>query len=122
MDISIPINVKEVLDRLERGGFEAYIVGGCVRDSILGKKPKDYDITTNALPDEIIACMDGMKVIETGIKHGTVTVISSGEAVEVTTYRIDGKYTDHRRPDSVKFSDSLEKDLSRRDFTVNAMA
>ena len=122
MDISIPVNVKDVLDRLERGGFEAYIVGGCVRDAILGVKPKDYDITTNALPDEIIACMDGLRVIETGLKHGTVTVVSEGENVEVTTYRVDGKYTDHRRPDSVKFASSLEQDLARRDFTVNAMA
>ena len=122
MRIDIPEGANKVIEGLEAAGYEAYIVGGCVRDSILGKKPKDYDITTNALPDEIIACMDGLKVIETGLKHGTVTVISDGEAVEVTTYRIDGKYSDHRRPDSVRFSDSLEKDLSRRDFTVNAMA
>lgn len=123
MDINIPVNVKNVLDRLTGKGYEAFIVGGCVRDSLLGVTPKDYDVTTNALPEEIVACFkDGFKVIPTGIKHGTVTVVSGGENVEVTTYRVDGSYTDHRRPDSVSFTGVLEEDLARRDFTVNAMA
>ncbi|MGN0665807.1 MAG: CCA tRNA nucleotidyltransferase [Huintestinicola sp.] len=122
MDINIPQNIKQVLKRLELGGYEAYIVGGCVRDSILGRIPSDFDVATNALPEDIIRCMNGMKVIETGLKHGTVTVVSGGENVEVTTYRIDGEYTDHRRPESVQFTSSLEADLARRDFTINAMA
>ncbi len=123
MDINIPGNVKKVIERLAERGFEAFIVGGCVRDSLLGLPPKDYDVTTNALPEEMISCFEGdFKVIPTGIKHGTVTVISGGENIEVTTYRIDGSYTDHRRPDSVSFSRVLEEDLARRDFTINAMA
>lgn len=123
MDILIPQNIRAVLERLEQCGYEAYIVGGCVRDSLMGLAPKDYDITTNASPDETVNCFkDTHRVIETGIKHGTVTVVSDGENVEITTYRVDGSYSDHRRPDSVSFSSRLEDDLSRRDFTVNAMA
>ncbi len=123
MDINIPSNVQSVLDRLEYCGFEGYIVGGCVRDAVMGITPKDYDVTTNALPEQIIECFAGdHRVIETGIKHGTVTVVSEGENVEITTYRVDGKYCDHRRPESVSFTVNLEDDLSRRDFTVNAMA
>lgn len=123
MDISIPLNVKDVLNRLEDNGFEAYIVGGCVRDSMLGIKPKDYDVTTNARPEQIIDCFSSdFKVIETGLKHGTVTVVSEGENIEVTTYRIDGTYSDGRRPDSVEFTSSIKDDLARRDFTINAMA
>lgn len=123
LDINIPLNVRDVINRLEDNGYEAYIVGGCVRDSLMGLTPKDYDITTNARPDEIIRCFSGyLKVIETGIKHGTVTVVSDGENIEVTTYRIDGPYADHRHPEKVEFSSDLEDDLSRRDFTINAMA
>ena len=121
-DIYIPKRIKAVLDKLEQGGFEAYIVGGCVRDSILGNTPKDYDITTSASPDEIKSCLSEYNTIDTGIKHGTVTVVSEGENVEVTTFRIDGEYSDHRHPESVRFSDKLSDDLSRRDFTINAMA
>lgn len=122
MDIYIPENVKRILNKLESAGYEAYIVGGCVRDSILGKNPRDYDVTTSALPDEVKACLDGFNVIETGLKHGTVTVVSGDDYVEVTTFRIDGEYVDHRRPESVEYANNLADDLARRDFTINAMA
>lgn len=123
MYINIPSNVEAVLERLESCGFEAFIVGGCVRDSLLGMTPKDYDVTTNARPEQMIKCFEtDHKVIETGLKHGTVTVVSKGDNIEVTAYRVDGAYTDRRRPDSVEFTSRLEDDLSRRDFTINAMA
>ncbi|MCM1525117.1 MAG: HD domain-containing protein [Ruminococcus sp.] len=123
MDIIIPSNVEIVMKKLEEAGFEAYLVGGCVRDGMLGKQPKDYDIATNALPEETMQCFGrSHKVIETGVKYGTVTVVSGEDSVEVTTYRTDGEYTDRRRPESVRFSSCLEHDLARRDFTVNAMA
>ncbi|MGN1305617.1 MAG: CCA tRNA nucleotidyltransferase [Oscillospiraceae bacterium] len=122
MDIYIPENVKKILNALEKSGYEAYIVGGCVRDSILGKDPRDYDVTTSALPEEVKACLVGFNVIETGLKHGTVTVVSGDDYVEVTTFRIDGEYLDHRRPESVEYANNLADDLSRRDFTINAMA
>ena len=122
MNIYIPPNIEEVIERLEQNGFEAYIVGGCVRDSILGIPPKDYDITTSASPEEIKRCFSGYNTIDTGIEHGTVTVVSGGENVEVTTFRIDGEYSDHRHPERVQFSRKLSDDLSRRDFTMNAMA
>lgn len=122
MNIYVPENVAAVLEKLENCGFEAYIVGGCVRDAILGKAPKDYDISTSAKPDEIKKCFEGYNIIETGIKHGTVTVVSEGQNIEVTTFRIDGKYNDSRHPESVVFSENLLDDLSRRDFTINAMA
>jgi tRNA nucleotidyltransferase (CCA-adding enzyme) len=122
MDIFIPENVKNIINSLESGGYEAYLVGGCVRDSILGKTPKDYDIATSAVPEEVKACLKDCNVIETGVKHGTVTAVKGDDYVEITTYRIDGEYSDHRRPDSVCFSRNLADDLSRRDFTINAMA
>ncbi|MCH5194907.1 MAG: HD domain-containing protein [Oscillospiraceae bacterium] len=122
MNIDIPRNVCQVIKKLESQGFEAYIVGGCVRDSFLGKTPKDYDITTSASPEEVKKCFDDCAVIETGIKHGTVTVVSEGENIEVTTFRIDGEYNDGRHPETVKFSKNLLDDLSRRDLTINAMA
>ena len=118
----IPENVRFVIDALEKGGYEAYIVGGCVRDMLMGRSPHDYDITTGARPEQIKECFPSSKVIETGIKHGTVTIVSGGENIEVTTFRTDGEYKDHRRPESVSFSDRLSDDLSRRDLTVNAMA
>ena len=108
--------------RLEENGFEAYAVGGCVRDSLLGRAPNDWDLTTNALPHETLACFSDCRVIETGLKHGTVTVIYGEEQLEITTYRVDGDYQDNRHPSSVSFSRCLQDDLSRRDFTVNAMA
>lgn len=118
----LPEYVADVIGKLENNGYEAFAVGGCVRDMLMGRTPNDYDVTTDALPEEIKSCFKGSRVIETGIKHGTVTVISRGENVEITTYRIDGEYADNRHPKSVTFTSELACDLSRRDFTVNAMA
>lgn len=111
-----------VLDRLHENGYEAYIVGGSVRNMMLGMSVDDFDITTNALPSETKSLFPDFTVVETGIKHGTVTVVVNGENVEITTYRTEGEYTDSRHPDKVEFTTSLELDLSRRDFTVNALA
>lgn len=111
-----------IFDTLEKAGFECYAVGGCVRDMLLGLKPHDVDFTTNATPDEILACFKDYKTFELGKKFGTISVLSKGEIYEITTYRVDGKYTDSRHPDKVEFSRNLKDDLSRRDFTVNAMA
>lgn len=122
MEITLSIAAKEAIDRLFCKGFKAYAVGGCVRDFIMGKIPNDFDVTTNARPEQIIECFTGYRVIETGIKHGTVTVIIDGEPIEVTTFRVDGDYKDNRRPESVKFVSDVKDDLARRDFTVNAMA
>ncbi|MGI6261993.1 MAG: CCA tRNA nucleotidyltransferase [Acutalibacteraceae bacterium] len=122
MAVCVPDFAREVLCRLREGGFEAWAVGGCVRDSLLGRVPQDWDVTTSALPEEIKRCFAEYRVIETGIAHGTVTVICGGEPVEVTTYRVDGTYFDSRHPDFVTFTRSLHEDLARRDFTVNAMA
>lgn len=112
----------EILNILENAGFEAYLVGGCVRDTIMNRTFHDTDITTNALPEQIIEVFKNYKTIPTGIKHGTVTVILNSIPYEITTYRIDGKYSDSRRPDSVEFTTSLREDLARRDFTINAIA
>lgn len=120
--MTYPENVRAIIDRLEANGESAYIVGGSLRDVLLGIAPHDYDVTTSALPEKTLALFSDMRVIETGIKHGTVTVISDGEPVEVTTFRVDGEYTDSRHPSSVSFTDRIEEDLARRDFTVNAMA
>ena len=118
--IRAPESVLDILRIFKGNGYEAYAVGGCVRDSVLGTKPKDWDITTNALPSEIKELFE--KTIDTGLKHGTVTVMLAGEAFEVTTFRIDGKYEDGRHPSHVEFTGRLEDDLRRRDFTMNAMA
>jgi len=120
--ITPPAPVQTALDLLNQSGYEAFVVGGCVRDALRGAEPHDWDCTTNARPDEICACFRGYHVIETGLQHGTVTVVIEHMPIEITTYRIDGVYADHRRPDSVTFTDSLTDDLARRDFTVNAMA
>ena len=117
----IPQEVKTVLHTLTDAGFEAFVVGGCVRDMLRGVTPHDWDITTSALPEETMALFPHF-AIPTGLRHGTVTVLSGGIGCEVTTYRADGDYTDHRRPDGVTFTRSLREDLARRDFTVNAMA
>ena len=117
----LPQEVKNVLQKLESAGHRAYAVGGCVRDTLRGVAPHDYDITTSAHPEEVLALF-APHAIPTGLQHGTVTVRENHQSFEVTTFRADGVYTDHRRPDSVTFSDSLEEDLQRRDFTVNAMA
>lgn len=125
MKIHIPPFAAAVIGKLCADGYEAYAVGGCVRDTMLGRAPNDWDVTTSALPEttlSLFSCADGFKAVPTGIAHGTVTVISGGEPVEVTTFRVDGKYSDHRRPDSVGFTGRLEEDLARRDFTINAMA
>ncbi|MBQ6262581.1 MAG: polynucleotide adenylyltransferase [Clostridia bacterium] len=122
MKIAAPSFVKKVTDALRGAGYSAYLVGGCVRDSLLGEIPHDYDVATNALPEEMKRAFSGFRTVETGIEHGTLTVISDGEPVEVTTFRIDGEYSDGRHPDGVRFTDGIEPDLSRRDFTVNAMA
>ncbi len=120
--ITPPPYAAQALERLERGGFEAWYVGGCVRDAMLGRTPGDWDITTSALPRETEACFQDFPCIDTGLKHGTVTAVIDHFPVEITTFRSDGVYSDHRRPETVQFSKSLTEDLSRRDFTVNAMA
>lgn len=120
MQITIPRHVSKIINILETHGYEAYVVGGCVRDSLLGKEPADWDITTSARPDQVKALFN--RTIDTGIKHGTVTVMIEKKGYEVTTYRIDGIYEDHRRPNTVTYTDSLREDLMRRDFTINAMA
>ena len=120
MKIKLPTPVKLILDRLHAHGFEAYAVGGCIRDSILNREPDDWDITTSATPAQIKDVFP--RTIDTGIQHGTVTVLMGGGHCEVTTYRIDGEYSDGRHPDSVTFTTSLQEDLLRRDFTINAMA
>jgi len=117
----IPKYVRNVLKTLETAGYEAWCVGGCVRDSLLGRTPEDWDVTTSALPEETLAVF-GAHAFPTGLQHGTVTVRMEHQNIEVTTYRVDGGYHDHRRPDFVSFTRSLEEDLQRRDFTVNAMA
>ena len=120
MKIKLPATVKLILDGLHANGHEAYIVGGCVRDSILGRDPVDWDITTSALPSQIKKIFH--RTVDTGIQHGTVTVLVGSRACEVTTYRIDGTYSDSRHPDEVTFTSNLSEDLLRRDFTINAMA
>ncbi len=118
----IPEYVDKLLLRLEENGYAAYIVGGCVRDAFLGRVPEDYDITTNALPHQIKECFEDKKTVNIGEKHGTIAVISGGNTVEITTMRVDGEYKDSRHPQSVSFTRSVEEDLSRRDFTINAIA
>lgn len=120
--MEMPFQIRELLERLENAGFKAYLVGGCVRDSIMGKDPHDFDIATSALPNETERVFADCRVIETGIKHGTVTVLYKGLGIEITTFRVDGEYLDGRHPESVKFSTNIEDDLSRRDFTINGMA
>lgn len=118
--MKIPENAEYILNTLEQHGYEAYVVGGCVRDMILGREPEDWDITTSAKPHEVKALF--RRTIDTGIQHGTVTVMLENEGYEVTTYRKDGKYEDHRHPKEVLFTPDLIEDLKRRDFTINAMA
>ena len=118
----MPEAIRAALERLEAAGYEAWLVGGCVRDRLMGAEPHDYDLTTSATPAEVEAVFAGEKVIETGLAHGTVTVLLSGEPVEITTFRAESGYSDHRHPDAVAFTRSLRDDLARRDFTVNAIA
>ncbi|MBQ9744752.1 MAG: CCA tRNA nucleotidyltransferase [Clostridia bacterium] len=121
-NFDISYGASYVLDTLHKKGYEAYVVGGSVRDMYLGKRAHDYDITTSATPEETRSVFYDLPVIETGIKHGTVTVIVNSESIEITTYRCDGEYTDSRHPDSVEFTRNLSDDLCRRDFTINALA
>ena len=120
--VPLPAGVSRALTMLESAGFEAFIVGGCVRDALRGITPKDYDITTSALPEETKSVFRDYRVIETGIQHGTVTVMMEGMPLEITTYRTEGTYSDNRHPDSVSFTTSLREDVARRDFTMNAIA
>ena len=121
-NIPVPAPVSAVLDRLERAGFEAYAVGGCTRDALLGQAPDDWDITTSALPEQTKEVFSDCRTIDTGIKHGTVAVRMEDMLLEVTTYRVDGDYKDSRHPEDVTFTRSLAEDLARRDFTMNAIA
>ena len=116
MILEIPKNAETILHILEKAGYEAYVVGGCVRDSILGRSPDDWDITTSAKPEQVKALFH--RTVDTGLQHGTVTVLMEKEGYEVTTYRVDGEYEDGRHPKEVTFTASLEEDLKRRDFTI----
>lgn len=120
MKMNIPEPARKIIDRLNEHGYEAYVVGGCVRDMILKREPGDWDITTSARPEQVKALFT--RTLDTGIQHGTVTIMVGKEGYEVTTFRVDGDYTDGRHPDTVTFTPSLEEDLKRRDFTINAMA
>ena len=120
MHINLPEKVENIISAIESAGYEAYAVGGCVRDSILGRIPDDWDITTSASPQQVKRIFK--HTIDTGIQHGTVTVMFGKEGFEVTTYRIDGEYEDNRHPKEVAFTSNLREDLKRRDFTINAMA
>jgi len=118
----LPEYVRRALFLLEEAGYEAYVVGGCVRDLYMGVEPHDYDITTSAMPEEVKDVFRGERIVETGIRHGTVTLVVDDGTIEITTYRVDGEYSDKRRPDNVTFTRKLADDLCRRDFTMNAMA
>ena len=122
--LNYPENVIKIAEIMKKHGYRAYAVGGCVRDSVMGRVPSDWDMTTDASPENMIKIFDfeGVRTIPTGLKHGTVTVLLDGDSFELTTFRIDGSYTDSRHPDGVTFTHNLEDDLARRDFTVNAMA
>lgn len=122
MVITLPTAVETAIRQLNTAGYEAYAVGGCVRDSLLGKEPTDWDITTSATPEEMQEVFASYRTVETGLKHGTLTVIIDGMPLEITTYRVEGDYSDGRHPNSVSFTRCLSEDLCRRDFTVNAMA
>lgn len=121
MKMKFPPYAHSILNMLHKNGYEAYLVGGCVRDALMEREGGDIDITTNAMPEQVKAVFEEYNVIETGIKHGTVTVVFDGEPIEITTYRTENGYTDNRHPDKVSFTSRLEDDLSRRDFTMNAL-
>lgn len=120
--MQLPSGATEIINRLSGFGIDAYLVGGCVRDALMGKTPKDYDVAAGASPEKICNALKDFRIIETGIKHGTVTVLAAGESYEVTAFRTDGAYSDGRHPDTVSFCTNIKDDLARRDFTINAMA
>lgn len=122
MKLLLTKNVKNIIEILKNNGHESFIVGGCVRDSLMGITPHDWDICTSAKPEQIKECFKDFNTFDSGIKHGTISIVIDKEIYEVTTYRIDGEYKDNRHPQSVTFTDDITKDLARRDFTVNAMA
>ena len=122
INLNIPDFVCEIIERISASDESAYLVGGSLRDMLLSKEPHDFDLASSASPEKICEIFSDMRVIKTGIAHGTVTLLSRGGSVEITTFRVDGAYTDMRHPESVKFTRRIEDDLSRRDFTVNAMA
>lgn len=121
-NINIPDDVQTILNTLQKNNYEAFVVGGCVRDTLMGRNPKDWDITTNATPEQVKECFKLHQILDTGLKHGTVTIVIQGVGYEITTYRIDGEYTNHRQPDFVLYSNDIVDDLKRRDFTINAIA
>jgi tRNA nucleotidyltransferase (CCA-adding enzyme) len=120
--MNYPREIRLVIERLGMHGFEGFLVGGALRDALLGREANDFDVTTSALPSEMQEVFADLRTIETGLKHGTITVLVDGMPIEVTTYRIDGEYLDARHPSEVVFTRNLREDLARRDFTVNAMA
>lgn len=122
MKNNLPENVLYIMKRLSQNGYESFVVGGSLRNLLLGEEPKDFDMTTNATPEEILRIFADCKTFDNGLKHGTVSIVFDGEVYEVTTYRIDGEYLDNRHPKEVRFTDNIKEDLSRRDFTVNAIA
>lgn len=122
MRYNIPAGAIQIIRELKKNGHKAYLVGGCVRDLLMGREPHDWDICTSALPDQMKECFGRYKVVETGLKHGTLTVVLDDQAYEVTTFRVDGAYSDGRHPDKVSFTSDLDEDLARRDFTINAIA
>ena len=122
MIFELPAAVVSLIDALERAGYPAYAVGGCVRDRLMGREPHDYDICTAATPEQMRAALPGFRLLSTGEAHGTLTAMVRGVAYEVTAFRVDGDYADRRRPDSVRYVSDLRQDLARRDFTINAMA
>lgn len=122
LTLYLPDEVKYIITTLEASGHRAYAVGGCVRDTVMGKVPKDWDVCTSALPEQTMLCFQNQRIFETGLHHGTVSLLLSGKTYEITTFRTDGTYSDNRRPDTVIFVSDLKADLSRRDFTINALA
>ena len=122
MKLEIPSYVKVLMNELFYNGYSCYVVGGAVRDTILNKEVHDYDLTTNAKPEEMVKVFEAYITIPTGLKHGTLTVLSNNHQVEVTTYRLDNDYVDHRHPTSVTFTDNIKEDIERRDFTINGFA
>lgn len=122
MNLLLTDNVNKIIEKLNNNGHESFVVGGCVRDSLLGITPHDWDICTSAKPEQIKKCFEDFNTFDSGIKHGTISIVIDKEVYEVTTYRIDGEYTDNRHPQNVTFTNDITKDLARRDFTINAMA